>query len=81
MQYNTDDRPQPNKFLSIQTMPNSSFRSSFQSQGPLSAGMSGRMSGFPHDQPGSANATFGSFGQGTLSGLPWKGPSATGPKR
>lgn len=81
IQYNTDDRPQPNKFLSIQAMPNSSFRSSFQSQSPLSAGITGRMSGFPHDQPGSANAAFGSFGQSTLSGLPWKGSSATGPKR
>ncbi|EKM76423.1 hypothetical protein AGABI1DRAFT_115765 [Agaricus bisporus var. burnettii JB137-S8] len=81
-QYNTEDRPQPNKFLSIQAMPTSSFRSSFQSQGPLSAGMSGRMSGFPQvEQPGSTNAAFGSFGQGALGGLPWKGPSSTGPKR
>ncbi|EIW74391.1 translation initiation factor eIF4e [Coniophora puteana RWD-64-598 SS2] len=36
-QYNTDDRPLPNKFLAIQAMPNSTFRPTFshrQSTGP-----------------------------------------------
>ncbi|KAK1229353.1 hypothetical protein PQX77_007586 [Marasmius sp. AFHP31] len=35
-QYNTDDRPQPNKFLSIQSMPpTGSFRSSFNHSSPV----------------------------------------------
>ncbi|KAJ3573414.1 hypothetical protein NP233_g2451 [Leucocoprinus birnbaumii] len=58
-QYNTEDRPQPNKFLSISSIPATGFRSSFQPQGPASAGLSARMSGFPtSDQPGSASAAF-----------------------
>jgi len=32
--YNTDDRPLPNKFLSIQTLPQTSFRSTFHGGRP-----------------------------------------------
>lgn len=64
-QYNTEDRPQPNKFLSIQSIPTTSFRSTFQV--PSSAGGS-RLS----DQPNSANAAFGGFGGGTLGSGGWK---------
>jgi len=43
-QYNTDDRPLPNKFLSIQSVPTtSSFRSSFQ--GPVPPGAAGHARG------------------------------------
>ncbi|KXN84467.1 Eukaryotic translation initiation factor 4E type 2 [Leucoagaricus sp. SymC.cos] len=70
--YNTEDRPPPNKFLAIQSIPNTGFRSSFQSQGPASAGLSTRVTGFPSsDQPGSASAAFSSFGLGALGGS-WK---------
>jgi translation initiation factor 4E len=57
-QYNTEDRPLPNKFLSIQAVPQSSFRPSFHSKGggspvtgpgegpvPPSAGPGGAFSG------------------------------------
>ncbi|KAF9446999.1 translation initiation factor eIF4e [Macrolepiota fuliginosa MF-IS2] len=82
-QYNTEDRPQPNRFLSIQSMPNTGFRSSFQSQGPTSAGLSSRMSGFPSsDQPGSASAAFSSFGVGALGGTnSWKSANPPNVKR
>ncbi|KAJ3504298.1 hypothetical protein NLJ89_g8003 [Agrocybe chaxingu] len=63
-QYNSDDRPPPNKFLSIQSMPNSSFRSSFQA--PTSTGAP-QVSG-----PGGA---FGGFGTGVGIGGGWKGSS------
>ncbi|KAF5318615.1 hypothetical protein D9619_010975 [Psilocybe cf. subviscida] len=70
-QYNSDDRPPPNKFLSIQSIPNSSFRPSFQQPAapgsatqPLSALASG------HTGPGAA---FGGFGTGMgIGGQVWK---------
>ncbi|KAF5351123.1 hypothetical protein D9756_008202 [Leucocoprinus leucothites] len=81
-QYNTEDRPQPNKFLSIQSIPNTGFRSSFQPQGPASAGLSSRMSGFPgSDQPGSASAAFSSFGLGPMGGSTWKSSNPPSAKR
>jgi len=74
-QYNTDDRPLPNKFLSIQAVPTTSFRSTFQgTAGPppgthpgthaptRSIGSLGPTT--PLDQPNSAGAggAFGNFG-------------------
>lgn len=81
-QYNTDDRPLPNKFLSIQSVPTTSYRSSFQPGAPVSAGGHGHTKSFtglpnvisPNDGPASAGPTgggaFGSFGVG-LGGT-WK---------
>ncbi|KAG6840053.1 hypothetical protein C0991_009317 [Blastosporella zonata] len=82
-QYNTDDRPLPNKFLSIQSMPTSSLRSNFQGgSGPPSAGVGHGRTGShggpessvvsPTDGPVSARVggAFGSFGVG-LGGT-WK---------
>ncbi|KAF8631102.1 hypothetical protein AX17_005147 [Amanita inopinata Kibby_2008] len=64
-QYNTEDRPLPNKFLAIHALPNSSYRSSFQPSNlsnnvvpPSNAGPIG-------------GAAFGSFGMGIGSGS-WK---------
>jgi len=59
-QYNTDDRPLPNKFLSIQSLPNSSFRSTFQSggAGPPSAGVGAPGAG--------GGGTFGNFAGGRV---------------
>jgi len=59
-QYNTEDRPLPNKFLSIQAVPQSSFRPTFHNKpaspvtgpgegpgpGPASAGPGGAFAGF-----------------------------------
>jgi len=45
-QFNTDDRPLPNKFLSIQSLPASSFRSTFQS------GAGGQNRPMGHEQGG-----------------------------
>lgn len=87
-QYNTDDRPLPNKFLSIQSAPStSSYRSSFQpgsagglgsGHGPTKSFGGNGGSGFnPADQgPASAGpaagGAFGSFGVG-IGGTPgWK---------
>ena len=56
-QYNTEDRPLPNKFLSIQAVPQSGYRASFHKGGspvtapgdgptPVSAGPGGAFAGF-----------------------------------
>ncbi|KAF9556602.1 translation initiation factor eIF4e [Agrocybe pediades] len=81
-QFNSDDRPPPNKFLSIQSVPNSSFRPSFQglpgsavsSHGPTrSFGGSGDISGLP------SGGAFSGFGTGMgIGGQVWK---AAGAKR
>ncbi|KAH7925031.1 translation initiation factor eIF4e, partial [Leucogyrophana mollusca] len=69
-QYNTDDRPLPNKFLSIQAMPSTSFRSTFGPGSALpapgrGAGSFGAVSP-TNDPPAtmSAGGAFGSFGIG-----------------
>ncbi|KAG6831669.1 hypothetical protein H0H87_004455 [Tephrocybe sp. NHM501043] len=89
-QYNTEDRPLPNKFLSIQAVPNSSFRSNFQPKsGPPSAGVGHGRTGSlgipgtnvvsPTDGPTSAGingaGAFGNFGVG-LGGT-WKAKRGT----
>ncbi|KAF9486166.1 translation initiation factor eIF4e [Pholiota conissans] len=64
-QYNSDDRPPPNKFLSIQSAPASSYRSSFQAPPGGTAAPSAVASG-----PGAA---FGGFGTGMgIGGQVWK---------
>ncbi|KAF9458916.1 translation initiation factor eIF 4e-like domain-containing protein [Collybia nuda] len=64
-QYNTDDRPLPNKFLSIQSIPTTSYRSSFQ---PGSAGLT---SGH------GPNKSFGGSGAGGFHGGD-QGPASAG---
>ncbi|PPQ78443.1 hypothetical protein CVT24_001419 [Panaeolus cyanescens] len=56
-QYNSDDRPPPNKFLSIQAVPQSSFRPSFQ-------GPPGTQLPQPGGAGGAAGGAFGGFGTG-----------------
>lgn len=73
-QYNTDDRPLANKFLSIQSMPTTAYRSSFQAP---PGGGHGASRSFGGDQPPVAGpagnaGTFGQFGAGAGSGT-WKG--------
>ncbi|KAF9237771.1 translation initiation factor eIF4e [Melanogaster broomeanus] len=73
-QYNTDDRPLPNKFLSIQAMPSTSFRTTFGAS--TSHPMQGIVS--PTSDAGTPASTvrggaFGSFGIGNLAGTPgWR---------
>ncbi|CAK5275843.1 unnamed protein product [Mycena citricolor] len=87
-QYNTDDRPLPNKFLSIQSMPQTSYRSSF-----TPGGVPGRLSahgrtesvganGAPYTpieqssapaSAGPASGAFGSFGIGIGGSAAWRG--------
>jgi translation initiation factor 4E len=62
-QYNTDDRPPPNKFLSIQALPNTSYRSSFQQTPGGSTPTSATPMG---------GGAFGAFGMG-IGGTNWKG--------
>jgi translation initiation factor 4E len=69
-QFNSDDRPPPNKYLSIQSAPTSSFRSSFQGP-PSAAGAVGPLSA------GAGHVPARSFGGGDISGLPAAGPGAT----
>ncbi|KAI6003064.1 translation initiation factor eIF4e [Pisolithus albus] len=66
-QYNTDDRPPPNKFISIQALPSTAFRSTFTagSRGPTGTGESAA--------PISGGA-FGSFGIGNIGA--WRGKKA-----
>ncbi|KAF8839592.1 translation initiation factor eIF4e [Paxillus ammoniavirescens] len=75
-QYNTDDRPLPNKFLSIQAMPSTSFRSTFGAaathshKGPLANVVSPTSeAGTPMSSLGGA---FGSFGIGNIGGTGWR---------
>ena len=65
-QYNSDNRPPPNKFLSIQTIPyTSSFRPASSSSRPVIG-----------DTPGSAS-TDGGFGTGIgIGGQTWKSASS-----
>jgi len=80
-QYNTDDRPLPNKFLSIQAMPQTSYRSSFapghshsksfgqgSNQSPVEG--SGPLSAGPVVGAPQGGA-FGNFGVGGIGS--WKG--------
>ncbi|KAG2054342.1 translation initiation factor eIF4e, partial [Suillus hirtellus] len=62
--YNTDDRPLPNKFISIQSAPASSFRSSFGVAAHGHKGSTGGNTSPTSDvrTPPSAAAAFGSFG-------------------
>ncbi|KAI0316839.1 translation initiation factor eIF 4e-like domain-containing protein [Amylostereum chailletii] len=68
-QYNTEDRPQPNRFLSIQAVPVSGFRPSFH----------GKPGGAPSPTPISSieppvaapGGAFAGFGVGNLGG--WRG--------
>jgi len=62
-QYNTEDRPLPNKFLSIQAVPQSSFRSSFHNKGPGGSPVTGPAESAPPANPGPGGA-FGNFGVG-----------------
>ncbi|KAH8992714.1 eukaryotic translation initiation factor 4E class II [Lactarius akahatsu] len=82
-QYNTEDRPLPNKFLSIQAVPQSSFRPTFHKTGsPVT--VPGELPGpgpAPAPGPGPANANsgpggaFAGFGVtgGVLGGTPGGG--------
>ncbi|VDB87811.1 unnamed protein product [Peniophora sp. CBMAI 1063] len=72
-QYNTEDRPLPNKFLSIQAVPVSGFRSSFHSKpgtpstpSPISAGE--RDAPGPIQPPQQGGGAFAGFGVGGLGG-------------
>ncbi|CDO71175.1 hypothetical protein BN946_scf184845.g45 [Trametes cinnabarina] len=74
-QYNNDERPVPNKFLSIQAVPQSSFRSSFHGKpggfnSPVAA--PGEGPGQLATGPGGAFAGFGVGGGGVL-GSGWRG--------
>lgn len=85
LQYNTDDRPLPNKFLSIQSVPASSYRSTFQpprvdtntvrnAHGRTESVGGGGSAFTPVDQHGPASAgAFGSFGVGIGGGIGWRG--------
>ncbi|OAX36369.1 translation initiation factor eIF4e [Rhizopogon vinicolor AM-OR11-026] len=71
-QYNTDDRPLPNKFLSIQTAPASSFRSSFGNTPHVHKGSLGSVTSPTSDNGTPATGGFGNFGIGP--GPPgWRG--------
>ncbi|KAJ2917906.1 hypothetical protein MD484_g2513, partial [Candolleomyces efflorescens] len=65
-QYNTDDRPLPNKFLAISALPNTSYRSSFQG---VPGGASTPTSATPI-----GGGAFAGFGTGSgIGGTNWKG--------
>ena len=72
LQHNSDDRPPPNKFLSIQTIPTSSFRPGFSANAP-SALPSRSTGGVPPGAGGPSDAGFGNFGTGMgIGGQTWK---------
>ena len=74
MKHNSDDRPPPNKFLSIQSIPTSSFRPGFSVHPSTTA-----PSGLPARSTGDASvgagtdSGFGNFGTGMgIGGQAWK---------
>ncbi|KZT66664.1 translation initiation factor eIF4e [Daedalea quercina L-15889] len=76
-QYNNDDRPTPNKFLAIQALPQTSFRSSFHGSKNSPMSGPGEGPGLPAagaPGPGGAFAGFGIGGSGAL-GSGWRGKS------
>ena len=66
-QYNSDDRPPPNKFLSIQTIPTSSFRPGFS--GHSTAGAPSARSATSDTSAGGASADGGFNNFGTSMGI------------
>ncbi|KAG8216327.1 translation initiation factor eIF 4e-like domain-containing protein [Butyriboletus roseoflavus] len=76
-QYNTEDRPLPNKFLSIQAMPSTSYRSTFGASATHShKGSFGNVTS-PTSEAGTPASTasggaFGSFGIGNIGGTGWR---------
>ncbi|EIW51656.1 translation initiation factor eIF4e [Trametes versicolor FP-101664 SS1] len=77
-QYNNEERPTANKFLSIQAVPQSSFRTSFAGKPPgfnspvAGPGEGPQVGGAPGAGPGGAFAGFGVGGGGVL-GSGWRG--------
>ncbi|KAJ7229188.1 translation initiation factor eIF 4e-like domain-containing protein [Mycena pura] len=86
-QFNSDDRPMPNKFLSIQSMPVTSYRPTFQQTGGARVGGHGRTesagagagaSPYTPIEPtvpnsaGPASGAFGSFGIGIGGTATWR---------
>jgi translation initiation factor 4E len=72
LQHNSDDRPPPNKFLSIQSMPTSSFRPGFSGHPPTTA-PSGLPSRSDTSVGGNTDTGFGNFGTGMgIGGQAWK---------
>ncbi|KIL64875.1 hypothetical protein M378DRAFT_162733 [Amanita muscaria Koide BX008] len=69
-QYNTEDRPLPNKFLSIHAMPTSSYRSNFQQNNPT---MTPTNTTAMSPNPSLPGGAFGNFGAGMGVGS-WKAP-------
>ncbi|KAF8122880.1 translation initiation factor eIF4e [Boletus edulis] len=76
-QYNTEDRPLQNKFLSIQAMPSTSYRSTFgPSANQPHKGSFGNVVS-PTSEAGTPASTvsggaFGSFGIGNIGGPGWR---------
>ncbi|KAL4068631.1 translation initiation factor eIF 4e-like domain-containing protein [Scleroderma yunnanense] len=72
-QYNTDDRPPLNKFISIQAMPSTAFRSTFSPshRGPLGNASTSSESGTP-----TSGGAFDRFGIGSIGGTNWRGKRA-----
>ena len=74
-QYNTEDRPLPNKFLSIQAMPTTSYRSTFgASASHPHKGSLGSVTSPTSETPASSvsGGAFGSFGVGNIGGTGWR---------
>ncbi|KAF9257718.1 translation initiation factor eIF4e [Marasmius fiardii PR-910] len=88
-QYNTEDRPQPNKFLSIQSLPPTGFRSSFaspvQPTGGFGSGTGIGVGGFSGHGHGPSRSIGGGGQLNGLSGLgggsdgQQQGPMSAGP--
>lgn len=81
-QYNNDDRPTPNKFLSIQSLPQTSYRSSFPSGKPpfvSPVAGPGETPSAAHPPPNAGGGAFGSFGAGGGGGVlgsGWRGKTS-----
>lgn len=75
LQHNSDDRPPPNKFLSIQSIPTSSFRPGFSGHSSIApSGLPPRSVLGDNTSVGASTDTgFGNFGTGMgIGGQAWK---------
>jgi translation initiation factor 4E len=74
-QYNTEDRPLQSKFLSIQSMPTSSYRSTFGASASHKGSVMSPTSESGTPAGAVSGGAFGSFGMGNI-GAAWRGKRA-----
>ena len=77
MQFNSDDHPPLNKFISIQAMPSTAFRSTFSPSSHGHRSALGNATASNESGTSTSGGAFGSFGIGNIGGgTNWRGKRA-----